>query len=212
MKWKKMLGGIKKHGVAGAVSKQLGQWSEAVVDQAEKMEGGVEKHGLEGAVVRQLDVWTSSSSEEQSKREAEERVREELRRKAEAEERDLREREELRRKAEAEERVREELRRKAEAEERELHEREEQQKKLAAEKPLPKKVPFKDFMHKFLERDPKLDDEKAFAAMRMVAVEGVDNSVLAQQLLSLQDPMINQHVIEWFTTTDIIGDSEVFDL
>ncbi len=60
-------------------------------------------------------------------------------------------------------------------------------------------------MHKFLERDPKLDDEKAFAAMRMVDVEGVDNSVLAQQLLSLQDPMINQHVIEWFTT-DVMGE------
>lgn len=211
MKLKKMLGGIKKHGLAGAVDKQLGQWSEVVVAQAEKIEGGVEKHGIEGAVVRQLDGWLSP--EEQGKVEAEERVREELRRKAEAEERDLREREELRRKAEAEERdlrEREELRRKAEAEERELLEREEQQKKIAAEKSLPKKVSFKDFMHKFLERDPKLNDEKAFAAMKMVGAEVVDNSVLAQQLFSLNDPMINQHVIKWFTT-DIIGDTEVSD-
>ncbi len=170
---KKILGGIKKYGLAGAVSKQVGQWSEVVVAQAQQIEGGVEKHGLEGAVVRQLDGWLSP--EEQGKVEAEERVREELRRKAEAEE------------------------------------REEQQKKVA-EKSLPKKVPFKDFMHKFLERDPKLDDDKAFAAMKMVGVEGVDNSILAQQLFSLEDPMINQHVIKWFTTTDIIGDSEVFDL
>jgi len=90
-----------------------------------------------------------------------------------------------------------------------LLEREEQQKKIAAEKSLPKKVSFKDFMHKFLERDPKLNDEKAFAAMKMVGAEVVDNSVLAQQLFSLNDPMINQHVIKWFTT-DIIGDTEVF--
>lgn len=207
-----MLGGIKKHGLAGAIDKQLGQWSEVVVAQAAKIEGGVEKHGLEGAVVKQVDAWISP--EEQSKREAEEREREELRRKAEAEERDLREREELRR-SEVEERElreKEELQKalqisRAEAEERE------KQKKIEAEKPLPKKVPFKDFIYKFLERDPNLDDDKAFAAMEKVkSAQEMGDAALAQQLFSLNEPMINQHVIKWFITTDVIGDSDVFDL
>lgn len=213
MKWKKVFGGIKKNGLGGAVGKQLGQWSEAVVDQAEKIEAGVAKHGVEGVVLGQLDSW--SSSEEQSGREAEERMireREEgLRRKAEAEERIVREREELQKVLEISEQ--EEIRRKAEAQERELRERErEQQQQKAAEKPLPKKVPFKEFMHKFLERDQDLDDEKAFAAMKMVGVVGVDDSILAGELVSLNHPMISQQVIRWFTTTDVIGDSDVFDI
>ncbi len=210
-----MLGGIKKHGLGGAVSKQLGQWSEVVVAQAEKMEGGVEKHGLEGAVVKQVDAWISP--EEQSKREAEER--EELRRKAEAEARDLREREEFRRREveERELRDKEELQKalqisRAEAEERELRERE-GQKKIEAEKLSPKKIPFKDFIYKFLERDPKIDDDKAFAAMEKIkSAQEMGDAALAQLLFSVQDHSINNQVIKWFTTTDVIGDSDVFDL
>lgn len=67
---KKMLGGIKKHGLGGAVNKQLGQWAEPIAVQAEKIEGGVEKHGgLGEAMVAQVHVWTApSSSEEAAKR------------------------------------------------------------------------------------------------------------------------------------------------
>lgn len=58
---KKMLGGIKKHGLGGAVNKQLGQWVEPVLKQAEKIEGGAEKHGgLDKAAVAQIHEWTAT--------------------------------------------------------------------------------------------------------------------------------------------------------
>ncbi|MEA0970305.1 hypothetical protein Megvenef_00263 [Candidatus Megaera venefica] len=72
---KKMLGGIKKHGLGGAVNKQLGQWAEPIAVQAEKIEGGVEKHGgLGEAMVAQVHAWTAPSSSDESalRREAEE--------------------------------------------------------------------------------------------------------------------------------------------
>ncbi len=91
-------------------------------------------------------------------------------------------------------------------------EAEEEQRKMEVEKSLPKKVPLKDFIYKFLERDPKLDDDKAFAAMqKLETAQGIGDAELARLLVSVQDHSINNQVIKWFTTTDIIGDSEVFD-
>ena len=78
---KKMLGGIKKHGLGGAVNKQLGQWVERIAKQAQKIDGGAEKHGgLDKAALAQIHTWTapssSSSSQDESalRREAEELV------------------------------------------------------------------------------------------------------------------------------------------
>jgi len=60
---KKMLGGIKKHGLAGAVSKQGQQWAVPIIEQAQKIDGGAEKHGGLGQAAL-VYMGVSSSSEE----------------------------------------------------------------------------------------------------------------------------------------------------
>ena len=86
-----MLGGIKKHGLGGAVNKQLGQWVEPVLKQAEKIEGGAEKHGgLDKAAVAQIHEWTATdktpeAEELEAIRSVEEAVRREELAKKEAE-------------------------------------------------------------------------------------------------------------------------------
>ncbi|MDA9163501.1 hypothetical protein N9N97_01305 [Rickettsiaceae bacterium] len=54
---KKAEGGIKKHGLSGAVAKEANLVVNNLEKQAEKIEGGVAKHGVEGAVVRQVSQW-----------------------------------------------------------------------------------------------------------------------------------------------------------
>jgi flagellar biosynthesis GTPase FlhF len=73
---KKMLGGIKKHGLAGAVSKQGQQWVAPVIEQAQKIDGGAEKHGGLGQAAL-VYMGVSSSSEEAARLEAVRRQAEE---------------------------------------------------------------------------------------------------------------------------------------
>ncbi|MBA2629355.1 MAG: hypothetical protein H0U78_04905, partial [Rickettsiaceae bacterium] len=57
----KAFGGIKKHGLLGAMGKQGTQWAKPVIKQAQKIDGGAEKHGglLQAGLVY---VGASSSS------------------------------------------------------------------------------------------------------------------------------------------------------
>lgn len=62
---KKAEGGVKKHGLAGAVAKEANLVVNNLEKQVEKIEGGVAKHGVEGAVVRQVSQWMDGDNESQ---------------------------------------------------------------------------------------------------------------------------------------------------
>ena len=179
---KKMLGGIKKHGLAGAVNKQLGQWAEPVIEQAQKIDGGAEKHGgLGQAALVYMGVSSSSSGEVEAVRV------EEVRRQA----------------AEAEARRALEAVAKREAEEAEVRRTLEEVAKREVEKPTLKK-----FMLDFLSKTEKLDDDIAFGAIEKIKkLPGdVGNDQLAQMLFSFNDELINKEVISWFVP--VVGEAE----
>lgn len=164
---KKMLDGIKKHGlggVGGAVNKQLGQWVEPIAEQAQKIDGRAEKHGgLDKAALAQIHTWTAPSSSDESalRREAEELEA----RRAAVEEIARREAEELVARKEPEELA----------------------AKKQAEKPTLKK-----FMLDFLRKSEDIEDDVTFSTIAKLHESQEDNATLAQMLFSLKDPVINK--------------------
>jgi hypothetical protein len=200
---KKMLGGIKKHGLAGAVSKQGQQWAVPIIEQAQKIDGGAEKHGGLGQAAL-VYMGVSSSSEEAERLEVarlEAARLEEVRR--QAEEAEVRRALEAVAKREAEE---EEVRRAIEeVAKREVEEFGAKQKaELAQEvaKSLKKDLPMKECMFDFAEKFPgdALDDSRAIELMSWLTKSGTPtNGEIRGEVWSLHDPVLNEAANQWIT-------------
>ena len=189
---KKMLGGIKKHGLAGAVNKQLGQWAEPVIEQAQKIDGGAEKHGgLGQAALVYMGVSSSSSGEVEAVR-----VEEVRRQAAEAEARRALEAVAKREAEEAE--VRRALESVAKREAEEVVAKAELAQEVA--KSLKKGLSMKECMFEFAERFPgeALDDSKAIELMSWLTKSVAPTiGAIIDEVRSLHDPVLNEAANQW---------------